>query len=176
LYLLTVGVNQYGDKANNLHLDFAEADAVDVASALAGGTQDSLYSEVRLQLLTDSDGNRSVIFVALDAMRKGMALGRGQDFAIFFFSGHGVMVDGELYLLPYGVDARSAALIKSTAIPALLLQGELIRLAENGRVPVLLDACHAGATSADGNIKHFNADAARSIRTNSAIRSPKLSV
>ena len=73
-----------------------------------------------------------------------------EDVAVLHFSGHGALVDGELYLLPHEVDARDTVGIKSSAIEIAGLKAELLRLAEKGRVLVLLDACRSGAASADG--------------------------
>ena len=60
------------------------------------------------------------------------------------------LIDGKLYLLPYEVDARDDVGIKASALSIDDLRGELLELAKLGRVLVLLDACHAGATTMDG--------------------------
>jgi hypothetical protein len=70
-------------------------------------------------------------------MRRNMAKGSGQDLAVVLFSGHGTMIDGSFYLLPYGVDARTPARLKASAIPASEFQAEVRQLAEHGRVLVL---------------------------------------
>jgi hypothetical protein len=54
---------------------------------------------------------------------------------------------GNLYLLPYGTDARDDVGIKSSGLEIDELRGELLALAKHGRVLVLLDACHSGATT-----------------------------
>jgi uncharacterized caspase-like protein len=60
------------------------------------------------------------------------------------------MVDDKLYLLPADVDASRPARIKATGLSIDELRDELAELAKHGRVLVLLDACHSGATSIDG--------------------------
>jgi uncharacterized caspase-like protein len=60
------------------------------------------------------------------------------------------LVDGKLYLLPYGVDARDDVGIKTSGLAIDELRGELLELAKHGRVLVLLDACHSGATTMSG--------------------------
>ena len=84
-------------------------------------------------------------------MRDAMAKGQGRDLAVVEFSGHGAVVDGRLYLLPYDVDTRTAARVRSSALSAEELRDELAELGKLGRVLVLLDACHAGAVAADGS-------------------------
>jgi uncharacterized caspase-like protein len=112
-------------------------------------------------VLLDKDATKSGIMRALAVMRAGMAAGGGNDLAVVHFSGHGAMVDRKLYLLPDEVDARDDAGIKASALSAEDLKGELLELARYGRVLVLLDACHSGATTMDGTAIAVDADALR---------------
>jgi uncharacterized caspase-like protein len=59
------------------------------------------------------------------------------------FSGHGTMIDGQFYLVPYGADNSTPARLKVSAIPAGEFQSEITKLAQHGRVLVLLDACRS---------------------------------
>ena len=150
LHLLTIGIDQYNeDYVKNLRLQFADRDARDLASAIVN-TQDPLY-KVEPTVLLDKDANKKGILQALDNMRTAMASGGGNDLAVIHFSGHGALVDGKLYLLPYGVDSRSNAGIKSDGLSVEELRTELADLGLHGRVLVLLDACHSGETTADGS-------------------------
>jgi uncharacterized caspase-like protein len=79
-----------------------------------------------------------------------MEAGGGRDLAVVYFSGHGHMIKGKLYLLPSEVDARDELHIKATAFPADVLKDELLAIGGHGRVLVLLDACHSGASTMDG--------------------------
>ena len=92
-----------------------------------------------------------------------MANGVDQDLAVVLFSGHGVTIDNHFYLLPYGVDARTPAGIKASAISATEFHDEIEQVANYGRVLVLLDACHSGAVTADGFKLSSNADFLRSL-------------
>jgi WD40 repeat protein len=142
LYVLTIGISDYGDKAKDLRLKFADRDARDVANALLNTQEGGLYAEVKPQSLLDGAADKPGIFQALEAMQKTM----GQDdVAVVMFSGHGAMIDGQFYLVPYGIDNSIPALLKATAILATQFQGEISKLAERGRVLVLLDACRSGA-------------------------------
>jgi uncharacterized caspase-like protein len=71
------------------------------------------------------------------------------------------MVAGTLYLLPYDTDPREAVGIERTALPIDTPRRQLLKLAEHGRVLVLLDACHSGATTLDGSGKAVDAAALR---------------
>jgi hypothetical protein len=145
LHLLAIGINAYSGK---LHLEYARPDAHDLASAIAS-TQEVLY-RVHPQTLFDADASKKGIMDAIEAMRDGMSKGAGNDLAVVYFSGHGAMVDDKLYLLPADVDASRPARIKATGFSIDDLRDELVELAKHGRVLVLLDACHSGATSMDG--------------------------
>ena len=161
LHLLTIGISAYNeDYAKNLRLHYADRDAHDLASAIVN-TQEGLYSHVDAQALLDKDASRGGILRGLQTLRTGMERGGGNDLAVVHFSGHGAMVDGTLYLLPYDTDARDAVGIKNTALPIDMLRTELLKLAEHGRVLVLLDACHSGATTLDGSGKAVDAAALR---------------
>lgn len=160
LHLLTIGISAYNQEyAKNLRLHYADRDANDLASAIVN-TQSSLY-QVEPQVLLDKDANRLGIMEALEAMRRHMAAGDGNDLAVVHFSGHGAMVDGKLYLLPYEVDARDDASIKASGLEVGAFRDELLELAKYGRVLVLLDACHSGATTMDGSAIAIDADALR---------------
>jgi WD40 repeat protein len=160
LHLLAIGISAYNQEyAKNLRLHYADRDANDLASAIVN-TQSSLY-QVEPQVLLDKDANRIGIMEALEAMRRHMAAGDGNDLAVVHFSGHGAMVDGKLYLLPYEVDARDDPSIKASGLEAGAFRDELLELAKYGRVLVLLDACHSGATTMDGAAIAIDADALR---------------
>ena len=143
LHVLTIGISDNGDKAKNLRLKFADKDARDVASALLNTQGGGLYAEVKPMLLSDDQASWDGIFAALAAMELYMAAGTGQDLAIVMFSGHGTVIDGQFYLLPYGVDDSTSAHLKSSAILATEFQSEISKLAAHGRVLVLLDACRS---------------------------------
>jgi Caspase domain/WD domain, G-beta repeat len=164
LHILAIGISEYGDKATSLRLKFAAKDANDVASALLA-TQGSefnkrggLYADVKPQYLHDGEADRAAIFRALGSMKANMVQDvTGQDLAVILFSGHGAIIDDRFYLLPYGVDARTPAELKASAISANDLHDEVAELAKHGRVLVLLDACHSGAATGDGSTLTSNA-------------------
>src|SRR5262249_35584382 len=68
LHVLTIGVSDYGDKANDLRLKFAHRDAQDVASALVNTQDGGLYAEVKPMFLHDRTADKAGIFDALAAM------------------------------------------------------------------------------------------------------------
>ncbi|MFL5280779.1 MAG: caspase family protein [Rhodopila sp.] len=161
LQLLTIGISAYNtDYAKSLRLQYADRDAQDLASALKS-TQSSLYARVLTQVLVDKEANKAGILRALKTMRAGMQAGTGTDLAVVHFSGRGALIDNKLYLLPYEVDARDAVGIEANGLGLDEFRGELLELAKYGRVLVLLDACHSGATTMDGARLAMDATALR---------------
>jgi WD40 repeat protein len=149
LHVLTIGVSDYGDKARDLRLKFAHRDAQDVASALVNTQDGGLYAEVKPILLHDRTADKAGIFDAFAAMDRNMGAGAGQDLAVVMFSGHGTMIDGQFYLVPHGADNSTPARLKGSTIAAAEFQSEITKLAQHGRVLLLLDACRsAGLISA----------------------------
>jgi Caspase domain len=154
LHVLAVGVGDYSEEnAKHLRLEFADDDALDVASAHFN-TQGSLYAKVNTQALRNDEATRAGISRALDTIQKAM---QQDDVAVFHFSGHGAVIGGALYLLPHEVDARDPSAIDGSAIEISWLRKKLGPLAERGHVLVLLDACRSGAITADGASIAFDA-------------------
>ena len=111
LHVLAIGVSHYNEQHGaHLRLKFAQKDAQDVIAAL-GSTQDGLYVAGSRQYLADEDATRGTILRGLDTLEKAMT--SRDDLAVVHFSGHGAMVDGELYLLPQDVDAGDAVAIRT---------------------------------------------------------------
>jgi hypothetical protein len=113
LHVLAIGVDKFGDKAGDLHLDYAAENAHDVASALRdsqklGPGNASLYADVKVQYLPNDRADNTAIRDALDDMATSMATSSpNQDVAVILVSSRGEMIDGQFYLVPYGVDLGS---------------------------------------------------------------------
>jgi WD40 repeat protein len=143
LHVLTVGISDYGEKARNLRLNFAARDAQDVASALINTQEGGLYAEVKPIFLHDGEADKHGIADALAAVDRNMTSSAGQDLAVVMFSGHGAMIDNQFYLVPYGADSSSMDHLQADAIPATEFKRGIEKLAQHGRVLVLLDACRS---------------------------------
>lgn len=148
LHVLTVGIDDYGERAKSLKLHYAAKDAKDVMAALAG-EQGTPYGKVIPQTITDKDATRDGILDALHAMRDGMrASDPTQDVAVLLFSGHGEMLDGEFHFIAHGVDPLRPSQMAASSLSLSELRKQLGLLAERGRVLLLLDACKSGAAGA----------------------------
>jgi uncharacterized caspase-like protein len=143
--VLTIGISDYGDKAKNLELNYAARDAQDVADALLNKQAGGLYAEVEPIFLHDGEASKNAITDALNVGERNIAKGTGQDLAVVMFSGHGVMIENQFYLVPYGVDSSPIGMqhLANEAIRADDFRNRLEKLAQHGRVLVLLDACRS---------------------------------
>ena len=154
LHVLAIGVDKFGDKAGDLHLDYAAKDAHDVAAAILESQKGrpgkaSLYADVDLQYLPNDEADSAAVLDALDAMAQRMAKSEpGQDVAVILVSSHGEMIDGQFYLIPYGFDAGSQGRSIKSAVSATEFAKKVGALATQGKVLLLLDACHSGAIGA----------------------------
>ena len=81
LYVLTIGIDEYGDKAASLHLNFATRDAEEFANALVATQGETskgggLYAKVIPQYLHDETANREGIFAAVELDKTEYGQGR----------------------------------------------------------------------------------------------------
>ena len=157
LHVLAIGVDTFGDKAGGLHLDYASADAHDVATALLESQKSSagkisLYADVSPIYLPNDKASKTAIEDAFDAVTQSMATNApGQDVAVILVSSHGEMIDGQFYLIPHGFVANgSKNAATASAISATEFAKKVQALAKYGKVLLLLDACHSGAIGAQG--------------------------
>jgi hypothetical protein len=154
LHVLAIGIDKFGDKAGSLHLDYAAEDAHDVASALldsqkGGPGKASLYADVDLQYLPNDKADSAAVLDALDAMAQRMAKSEpGQDVAVILVSSHGAK--DRRPVLPHSLRLRRRIAGQEHQERRL---GHRVRekvgaLATQGKVLLLLDACHSGAVGA----------------------------
>jgi WD40 repeat protein len=150
LHLITVGINEYPQKA--LHLDCAVADARGLAEAFARDCvgKDNLFGAARPTTLLDGRATRPAVVGALKEARQAVKPG---DLLVFSFAGHGARQGRGFYLLTADVDPANLA--------GTVLSGEDLRAALKDlpcQVLLLLDACHSAA-----GVRAFIGEAARGL-------------
>ncbi len=151
LHVLAVGIDNFGDKAGGLHLDYGAEDAHDVASALQDSQimapgKPGLYADVKVTYLKNDEASNTAIRDALDDLAGSMKTGDpDQDVAVILISSHGELIDGQFYLVPYGVDIGSKHKIVASALSASDFAKQVQDIAKRGKVLLLLDSCHSGA-------------------------------
>jgi WD40 repeat protein len=163
LHVLAIGVDKFGEKASDLHLDYAVKDAHDVATTLlesqkGGPAKPSLYADVDLKYLHNDKADSAAILDELDAMARSVAKNEtGQDVAVILVASHGEIIDGQFYLIPYGFDAGSQGRSIKSAVSAAEFAKKVASIAAHAKVLLLLDTCHSGAVGAQGWAQDPNA-------------------
>lgn len=154
LHALAIGISRYQNH-ESLKLDFAAIDAHDLARALLR-QEGALFTRVNVEPLTDEDATKLAIGAALTRLAQRMTPEQG-DVAIIHFSGHGEIIGEDYYLLPHDVDAANSHQLDNSGLHIGELRRRVSRMSEQGKVLVLLDACHSGAV-VDGAKSHLPPD------------------
>ncbi len=137
-----VGINNYEDDEIS-GLKYCVKDARDVHGLLLSHNK-SGYEIDRTRLIISenplqNDATRLNILRKLDEFA---SLTDTDDLLLFYFAGHGVLIDGEAYLIPS--DARNGSILRDTVIPVKRIK-EIVREAKARQKVLILDACHLGA-------------------------------
>ena len=74
----------------------------------------------------------------------------GEDVGVILFSGHGEMIEGQFYLVPYGFDSETQTDMETSSVSADEFARKVKTIAERGKLLLLLDACHSGAIGPGG--------------------------
>ena len=163
LHVLTVGVSEYGANAAALRLDYADDDARDLHAALAAQSADLWpYQPGFSMTLQNGEAKKETILRQLENMAERMSRSPGaSDLAVVHFSGHGMVLDDEFFLLPHDARLRPKSAVWDSAISGTRLQRAIQAMARHGRVLLLLDACRSGAVGPDGAQAVLDADLLR---------------
>lgn len=143
LYLLAIGISEYKDI---FKLRYGEKDANELSTMILNTQNGSLYSQVKPIVLLNQEATQQNIWDSLDQFNRIIENnGKKSDLLVFFFSGHGTIVNKEYYLVPYDIDNQGAGAIKSTGLSIKLLRSSLEEIASTKcQVLVLIDSCYSG--------------------------------
>ncbi len=133
--LLAIGVNEYH------HLGDVEAGRAAAESFARTLLETGSISPGRAVLLVDDaerESDRAGYANMRSRIRQVSSLADENDTLIIFFTGHGVTIDGEAYLVPQDGGA------KDTSIPLSWVKSTMRGSAAREKV-LILDACHSGA-------------------------------
>lgn len=135
LWLVSVGVNDYANDANDLA--FAVPDARSVAAEI-GTRAGPFYDSVEVVELYDQDATRPALETTLSGLADDVS---GEDSLILYLAGHGLATDQGLYqfLTPEAYTTEGETGLDQNRLVELL--GEI----RAGRKMVFLDTCHGGA-------------------------------
>ncbi|MBI3925763.1 MAG: caspase family protein [Armatimonadetes bacterium] len=137
-WAVVIGIDRY-DSSTVTELECAEADARLLAETLvetAGFPRQNVF-----QLTSSHSGDqaptRTNIAFRFDYLSRNVA---PEDTLVVFFSGHGVEVDGQCYLLTREADARTSLTLEQSALHAAELF-RWLQATRAGNVLLVVDAC-----------------------------------
>ena len=138
-YILSIGINKYENESMNL--TYARTDAEAFADSVEKGSK-KMFRNVYTRTLLDSEASKSSILSALDNIGTRI---RKEDVFIFFYAGHGSVVDNGFYFITPEVRGLYQKEKLSDALYVVDLQEKLKQLPALKQV-VFVDACHSGSS------------------------------
>lgn len=139
-YILAVGINQY--KNSKLNLNYARPDA-ESFTRLMDDKDSPLFKNIMLKTIYDQDATRQKILSALDEIAGSI---HQEDVFIFYYAGHGSMVDNRFFFIPTeSVRLYDAGALNKEAIEAVLLQEKFKQIKALKQL-IIMDACQSGGS------------------------------
>jgi WD40 repeat protein len=139
-YILAVGINEY--KNPQMILNYARPDAQSMAQLLEQKTS-SLYKSVELTTLYDREASAQNILKALDEHSHKV---HPEDVFIFYYAGHGSMVDNRFFFIPTeSIRLYDLKSLQKEALEATVLQEKLRHISALKQL-IIMDACQSGGS------------------------------
>jgi hypothetical protein len=148
-WAILVGINAYQDQRSYGNLRYCVEDIRKISQSLQSGG----FSPERIHRLTDQD-QAPLRENILHTLQTTADATNPEDILLFYFSGHGEMKDGEVYLVP--ANGRHDSL-KYTAIAIQDIK-EILKKASARKKVLVLDACHSGIALGARGIASMSAD------------------
>ncbi len=139
-FVLAVGINEY--KNARLNLNFARADAESFGK-MVNDRSGQLFKTVELHTLYDKDATRQKILSKLEELSIKVSQ---EDVLIFYYAGHGSMIDNKFYFIPTESSRLyDASALDKEAIEATLLQQKFKEIKALKQL-IVMDACQSGGS------------------------------
>ncbi len=140
-YLVAVGINEYENPA--LNLNYAKNDARAFSKTMREQGK-NIFQNIEVRSLYDKEATRENILQALDELA---AKVRPEDVFVFYYAGHGSMVDNIFYFIPTeNVSLYQAERLAEESLEAEAMQQKFRAIAALKQV-VVLDACQSGGSA-----------------------------
>ncbi|MBX2965410.1 MAG: caspase family protein [Cyclobacteriaceae bacterium] len=139
-YILAVGINQY--KNPRLNLNYAKPDAESFIRVMDERAK-NLFGNIELHTLYDEEASRNNILKSLDDLSKKIS---PEDIFIFYYAGHGSMVDDRFFLIPSeSLRLYDLSALQKEAVEAAMLQ-EKFKSIKALKQLIVMDACQSGGS------------------------------
>ncbi|MEM9326299.1 MAG: caspase family protein [Bacteroidota bacterium] len=139
-YVLAVGVDEYRNP--QLNLNYARSDASAMVDMFTNQSE-RIFEEVHVLTLYDNEATRARILSELSRLAD---LVNPEDVFVFYFAGHGSMVENEFFFIPSD-NARlyEKKALEKYALPAAEVQTQLQEIKALKQL-VIMDACQSGGS------------------------------
>jgi WD40 repeat protein len=139
-YILAVGINTY--KNPRLSLNYAKSDAESFGQVMDAKGSD-LFKSLELHSLYDENATREQILKKLDELAARI---HPEDVFIFYYAGHGSMVENQFYFIPTESSRLyDQASLTKEAIEAAVLQEKFRHISALKQL-IIMDACQSGGS------------------------------
>ncbi len=139
-FLLAVGINQY--KNPRLTLNYAKPDA-ESFEKMIGEKGNALYKNLEVHTLYDGEATRNAILSKLDELAAKVSQ---EDVFIFYYAGHGSMVDDRFFFIP----SESLRLYDLSSLQREAIEGSVIQEKFKNihalKQLIVMDACQSGGS------------------------------
>ncbi|HYG03640.1 MAG TPA: caspase family protein [Chryseosolibacter sp.] len=138
-HILAVGINEY--KNPKLSLNYARNDAESFSKLV--DERGTLFKDIQLHSIYDKEATREKILAKLDELASKIA---PEDVFIFYYAGHGSMVENKFYFIPteslrlYDQNALSREAIEAAALQ------EKFKHIHALKQLIIMDACQSGGS------------------------------
>lgn len=140
-YLVSIGINEYKNPA--LDLNYAKADAK-AFSKIIDEKGKRLFKQIELVELYDGQATRENILQALDKLAETV---RPEDVFLFYYAGHGSMVENKFYFIPTeNVSLYQLDKLTEESLYAGLIQEKFKNIQALKQI-VIMDACQSGGST-----------------------------
>lgn len=139
-HILAVGINEYQNKS--LNLNYAKTDATSFAQQMKQQGE-AIYSNVVLHQIYDKEASKENILAKIRQLKDKILI---NDVFVFYYAGHGSMVDGKFYLVSSGASRLyDSDKIDEYGIEAELLQQTMLEIKALKQL-IIMDACQSGGS------------------------------
>lgn len=138
-YILSIGINQY--KNPKMTLNYARSDAESFGKVV--DEKGTLFKNIELHSLYDTDATKENILKKLEELAGKV---HQEDVFIFYYAGHGSMVDNQFFFIPTGSSRLyDLSSLQKDAIEASVLQDKLKNIKALKQL-IVMDACQSGGS------------------------------
>ncbi len=138
-YVISIGINKYTNQ--NLNLTYASPDAKAFGNFMSSKSG-NLFNKIYSYTLLDKDATKAKILAAMDEISQNI---QKEDVFVFFFAGHGSIVDNLFYFITSEVTGLYQKDKLEDALPVSELQERFKKLNALKQV-IFIDACHSGSS------------------------------